>query len=177
MEKKPLPEPVNPQEKERALSSIKMMSAVALFLGIGSVTVGILSLAYLGGAKYPVTALTGIWYGMSSIAFGLLGIFAAMSSDETTQKRLLNGHYVTSIIIMSMGYAWATAIQGVVACGGGEEKCGDNAEIQTALHGVLIGIIAVVYIIGVWSMSLHAIRRKVLHPEWNYRRGCCWFNK
>lgn len=42
-----------------------MMSAVALFLGIGSVTVGILSLAYLGGAKYPVTALTGIWYGMS----------------------------------------------------------------------------------------------------------------
>lgn len=47
------------------MSSIKMMSAVALFLGIGSVTVGILSLAYLGGAKYPVTALTGIWYGMS----------------------------------------------------------------------------------------------------------------
>lgn len=42
-----------------------MMSAVALFLGIGSVTVGILSLAYLGGAKYPVTALTGIWYGLS----------------------------------------------------------------------------------------------------------------
>jgi hypothetical protein len=46
------------------LSTIKIMSGVALFLGIGSVTLGIVSLVYLGGAQYPVTSATGIWYGL-----------------------------------------------------------------------------------------------------------------
>jgi hypothetical protein len=77
---------------------------------------------------------------------------------------------------MSMGYAWAVSIQAVVACAKEEGKCGDNAEIQTALHGVLVGIIAVAFGVGVSSMSMHISRRKVLHPEWNYRRGCCWSN-
>lgn len=85
----------------------------------------------------------------------------------------LNGHYIMSIVIVSMGYAMASAIQGLVSCALGEEKCGTNAEIQTALHGILTGIIFCGYVLAIASMGLHLRNKNTLHPDWKYRRGCC----
>lgn len=49
-------------EKEKLLSHIRIMSVVALFIGVVSLVVGILVFVYLGGGKYPITTATGIWY-------------------------------------------------------------------------------------------------------------------
>ncbi|XP_062579415.1 uncharacterized protein LOC134241361 [Saccostrea cucullata] len=166
-------EKVDPRERESCLSYIKMMSAVVLFLGVCSIGVGIAVLVLLDGAKYPITTGTGIWMAANHIAFGCVGIAAAMTSSEIAQMKLLNGHYVVSILLMTQGYPLSTSIQGLVVCANGDEKCGGNVDAQTALHAVQVAILALSYFIGVASMILHIRKRKVLHPEWKYRRGCC----
>ncbi|XP_061193814.1 uncharacterized protein LOC133202051 [Saccostrea echinata] len=169
MEKQP--EKVDLQEQERALSHIKILSAIGLFLGICSVGIGIAVLSLLDGASYPLTTGTGIWFAANPIAFGIVGIAAALSTNENTRKRLLTGHYVTSILLMSQGYAFATAIQGVIECSNGSEKCGSNADAKAALRGVLIGIIFFLYVVGIFSIGIHNRKRRVLHPDWKGR--CC----
>lgn len=167
------PEKIDLQEKERLLSHIRMMSVVALFFGIVSLVVGILVFVYLGGGAYPITSATGIWYAIMLLAFGIVGLAACRSTDETTQGKILGGHYTTSIILISMGYALATAIQGVVSCANNEEKCGTNRDTQLALHIVLLCVVLVGYILAMVSMSIHLRNRNVLHPEWRYHGGCC----
>ncbi|XP_061168926.1 uncharacterized protein LOC133178192 [Saccostrea echinata] len=166
-------EKVDPREKESCLSYIKMMSAGVLFLGVCSIGVGIAVLVLLDGAKYPLTSGTGIWMSGNHIAFGCVGIAAAMATNEITQMKLLNGHYVVSILLMTQGYPMATSIQGLIVCANGDEKCGSNSDALAALQGVQVGILVLSYFIGIASMVLHNKKKCVLHPEWKYRRGCC----
>ncbi|XP_061193803.1 uncharacterized protein LOC133202041 [Saccostrea echinata] len=170
MEKQP--EKIDLQEKEQVLSYIKILSAIGLFLGICSVGIGIAVLALMDGADYPLTTGTGIWFAANPIAFGIVGIAAAMSTNEITQKKLLTGHYVTGILLITQGYAFTTAIQGVIECSNGSEKCGSNADAKAALRGVLIGIIFFAYVVGSVSMGIHSKKKHVLHPDWK-GRGCC----
>lgn len=171
MEKQP--EKIDLQEKEKLLSHIRIMSVVALFIGVVSLVVGILVFVYLGGGKYPITTATGIWYAFMPLAFGIVGVLACRSTDEKTQGKLLGGHYTASIILVTMGYALATAIQGVETCATNSEKCGTHRDTQLALHIVLLCVILVGYILAVVSMCIHLKNRNILHPDWKYRRGCC----
>eukprot|EP00105_Crassostrea_gigas_P018460 XP_011436596.1 PREDICTED: uncharacterized protein LOC105334739 [Crassostrea gigas] len=171
MEKQP--EKIDLQEKEKLLSHIRIMSVVALFIGVVSLVVGILVFVYLGGGKYPITTATGIWYAFMPLAFGIVGVLACRSTDEKTQGKLLGGHYTASIILVTMGYALATAIQGVETCATNSEKCGTHRDTQLALQIVLLCVILVGYILAVVSMCIHLKNRNILHPDWKYRRGCC----
>ncbi|XP_011436595.3 uncharacterized protein [Magallana gigas] len=166
-------EKVDTQEKGRLLSYISMMSVVALCMSVVSIIVGILVFVYLGGGGYPITSATGIWYSFLPISFGIVGIAAGRTTDETTQTKLLGGHYTASILLVAMGYALATAIQGVVTCATNSEKCGTHRDTQLALHIVLLCVILVGYILAVVSMCIHLRNRNILHPDWKYRRGCC----
>ncbi|XP_062579407.1 uncharacterized protein LOC134241350 [Saccostrea cucullata] len=167
-----VPEKVDIQEKERALSSVKTLSVIGLSLGICSVGIGIAVLALMDGASYPLTTGTGVWFAANPIAFGILGIAAALSTNEITQRRLLTGHYVTSILLMTQGYAFATAIQGLIVCSKGDADCGSNADAKAALRGVLIAIIFFAYLVGIFSMGLHYRKRRVLHPDWKGTHCC-----
>lgn len=149
------------------------MSVVALFIGVVSLVVGILVFVYLGGGKYPISSATGIWYACTPLAFGIVGLLACRATDEKAQGKLLGGHYTTSIILVAMGYALATAIQGVVVCADNNEKCGTNRDTQLALHIVLLCVILVGYILAMVSMCIHLRNKNILHPDWKYRRGCC----
>lgn len=162
------------QEKERLLSSIRIMSVIGLGIGVVSVVVGILVFVFLEGGGYPITSAVGIWYGLMQITFGILGLLACQSSDEKKQGNLLSGHYVFSIIVMSMGYALAAAIQAVVACGNKNDSCGTNPDTQLALHIVILCVIVVGFFLAITSMSFHLRNRNILHPEWKNSRGCCW---
>lgn len=51
-------------EKERLLSSIRIMSLIGLGIGVVSVVVGILVFVFLEGGGYPITSAVGIWYGL-----------------------------------------------------------------------------------------------------------------
>lgn len=168
-----LPEKVDTQERERAMSYVKILSMIGLSLGTCSLGIGIAVLALLDGATYPVASGTGVWFAANPIAFGILGIAAAMSTNENTQNKLLTGHYVTSIILMTQGYAFASAIQGLVECSTGSEKCGSNADAKAALKGVLVGVIFFIYIIGIISLGIHSKKKHVLHPDWKKGGGCC----
>ena len=44
------------------MSFIKIMSAIALAVGVVSIIVGILVFVYHGGGGYPVSTGVGIWY-------------------------------------------------------------------------------------------------------------------
>lgn len=85
----------------------------------------------------------------------------------------LSGHYVLSIVVMSMGYALAVAIQAVAACGNKNDSCGTNPDTQLALHIVILCVIVVGNFLGITSMVFHMRNRKILHPEWKNRKGCC----
>lgn len=85
----------------------------------------------------------------------------------------LSGHYVLSIFVMSMGYALAVAIQAVAACGNKNDSCGTNPDTQLALHIVILCVIVVGNFLGITSMVFHMRNRKILHPEWRNRKGCC----
>lgn len=166
-------EKVDTQAKGRLLSYISMMSVVALCMGVVSIVVGILVFVYLGGGEYPITSATGIWYAFMPISFGIVGIAAGRTTDETSQTKLLGGHYTVSILLVAMGYALATAIQGVVVCADNNEKCGTNRDTQLALHIVLLCVVLVGYSLAMVSMCIHLRNRNILHPDWKYRRGCC----
>lgn len=161
------------QEKERPLSSIRIMSLIGLGIGFVSVVVGILVFVFLEGGKYPIISAVGIWYGLIQITFGMLGLLACQSTDEKKQGNLLSGHYVLSIVVMSMGYALAVAIQAVAACGNKNDSCGTNPDTQLALHIVILCVIVVGNFLGITSMVFHMRNRKILHPEWKNRKGCC----
>ena len=85
----------------------------------------------------------------------------------------LNGHYVMSILMLSMGYALAASIQGLVTCSQKDEKCGSNPDEQIALHAILVADVVVGFFISIMSMGLHLRNRSILHPDWKYRKGCC----
>nr|XP_022332920.1 uncharacterized protein LOC111130313 [Crassostrea virginica] len=167
------PDKVNPQERERLMSFIKIMSAIALALGVVSIIVGILVFVYHGGGGYPVSTGVGIWYAFMPIGFGILGLVANFSTDEKTQRNTLNGHYVMSILMLSMGYALAASIQGLVTCSQKDAKCGSNPDEQIALHAILVADVVVGYFISITSMVLHLKNKSILHPDWKYRKGCC----
>lgn len=85
----------------------------------------------------------------------------------------LNGHYVMSILMLSMGYAMAASIQGLVTCSQKDAKCGSNPDEQIALHAILVAVVVVGFFMSITSMVLHLRNRSILHPDWKYGKGCC----